>query len=314
MIIDDCLQWAHQTLIHMGFQLGSEPQLIRGVPWSTVTRLETADEYIYLKYMDPAFSIEPALVKFLRSKVTQNVPEVMAWNKDLSCFLMIDAGQPLRAILKENFREEPFLRALELCADIQIKCIPHVSTLLGLGVNDWRLKQVPSLFEKFVNREDLLLEDGLTKDELSVLQQLFPAMTQLCESLLAFNIPETIEHCDFHDNNILVKDDQLTINDWGDACISHPFFSCVSMLESAKRNHGISDSFYATARDHYLSHWRNYGYLDQLQQAFDIAKTIRYFLFALSFSRIKYCPGIESYPEFNGYIAGAMRDMMRAIR
>lgn len=313
MSIDDFLHWAKQAMTDMGYQLTADPLLIRAVPWSRIDCFETSKGPIYLKYMDPAFSIEPALLEFLRSEVTQNVPEILGWNKACSCFLMTDAGEPLRPILKEDFQQELFLRALALCADIQIKCIPHVNKLLDLGVNDWRLKQVSPLFEKFINRVDLLIEDGLTRDELNALQHLPPAMTQLCENLNALNIPETIEHCDFHDNNILVKGEQLTINDWGDVCISHPFFSCVSMLESAKRNHGISDLFCTKARDHYLSHWLDYGDLEPLRQAFDIAKTIRYFLFALSFSRIKDCPGVENYPQFNGYIADAMRDLMRRL-
>lgn len=305
-----CLVWAKNTLVSLGYDIQDEPRIVREVPWSCVYSLSTSKGRIFLKYMDPEFGFEATLLKYLYDHVTQNVTGVIASNERISCFLMKDAGEPLRPLLKAGFNQDIFSRALTLCADIQITCIPHVEKLIALGVNDWRLDRIPTLYETFLTQKDLLLADGLIESEIEYLNKLTPTMGSLCKKLKTLGIPETIEHCDFHDNNVLIKDSSLTINDWGDACISHPFFSCVSALESAKRNHKLGEEELEHARHKYLERWNDFGTEDGLLQAFALARAIRYFMFALSFSRIKTCPEIDKFPEFNGYIAEAMRDFI----
>lgn len=307
----DVQSWAKNTLLSLGHDLQDEPQIVREVPWSCVYSLRTSKSRVFLKYMDPEFGIEATLLKYLHDNVTQNCTDVMASNEQMSCFLMKDAGEPLRPLLKSGFNQDLFSRALTLCADIQIACIPHVEKLISLGVNDWRLDNIPGLYQTFLTQKDLLLADGLKESEVESLNKLTPTMGSLCKKFKSFGIPETIEHCDFHDNNILINGDSLTINDWGDACISHPFFSCVSALESAKRNHKLRDEELEHARHKYLERWNDFGTEDGLLQAFALARAIRYFMFALSFSRIKTCPEIDKFPEFNGYIAEAMRDFIK---
>lgn len=311
--IIDVQSWAKKTLTSLGYEIQDEPQIIRGVPWSCVHCFSTSKGRVFLKHMDAEFALEPVVLKYLHDNVTQNVTSVIASNEQLLCFLMKDSGEPLRPILKTGFRQELFSRALMLCADIQIACIPHVKKLIALGVNDWRLDKIPDLYHEFLNQKEMLKADGLTESEIKTLHHLIPTMRSLCQALKAYNIPESIEHCDFHDNNVLIKGDTLTINDWGDACISHPFFSCVSALESAKRNHNLQeDDLYANILSTYLDQWQSYGSKNELLEALALARKIRYFMFALNFSRVKSCPGIEKYPEFRGYIAGALRDFINA--
>lgn len=311
---NDIQRWSEETLSSLQYDIQGDSRIVREVPWSQVYCFSTSKGRVFLKYMDSEFAFEPVLLKYLRDNVTQNVTDVIASNEQLSCFLMRDAGEPLRPILKAEFNQEPFSRALTLCADIQISCIQHVEQLISLGINDWRLDKIPRFFEAFLTQKEMLLTDGLLESEIETLQQLAPTMTSISEKLSSFGIPETIEHCDFHDNNILIKDSVMTINDWGDACISHPFFSCVSALESAKRNHKVRDEELEPALRKYLEKWKSYGTQADLHEAFKLARTIRYFTFALSFSRIKSCPGIDRYPQFNGYIAEALRDIIKSAK
>jgi aminoglycoside/choline kinase family phosphotransferase len=226
---------------------------------------------------------------------------------------MKDAGTPLRNSSKVKFNPELLIKAINLYANIQIASIDYTHHLISLGVNDWRLKNIPLLYDIFIQNEGLLLEDGLQPAEIKKLRELMSKLIILCEELSKYTIPETIEHGDFHDNNILIEDTQITINDWGDASISHPFFSCVSVLDSAKRNHGLqeTDSRYKACQQVYLDKWRQYGENSQLREAFHLAKKIKHFTFALSFSRVKICPGIEMFPEYNGYIAASMRKFIK---
>jgi hypothetical protein len=60
----------------------------------------------------------------------------------------------------------------------------------------------------------------------------------LCDKLAAYGVPETIQHDDLHDGQVFVRhragDDVPESNvvmDWGDACVSHPFFTLSVTLE-----------------------------------------------------------------------------------
>ena len=43
--------------------------------------------------------------------------------------------------------------------------------------------------------------------------------------------PETIQHDDLHDGQVFVQDGRYLLLDWGDACVSHPFFTLAVTLD-----------------------------------------------------------------------------------
>jgi hypothetical protein len=47
------------------------------------------------------------------------------------------------------------------------------------------------------------------------------------------------------------------INDWGDAVITHPFFSLAGFLDSAARNHGLGGGspIYESIKSAYFAIW-----------------------------------------------------------
>jgi hypothetical protein len=136
------IQWAEDYLNANGYKILFEPQIIRDMPWSCVIKCDTSKGRIFLKLMTKYFSVEPKILSFLSAQITQKVPNIIAFNEDLSCFLMEDAGIPLRPILKESFNDRLYCKILEIYADIQMKTIPYVDELLLIGVNDWRLKNL----------------------------------------------------------------------------------------------------------------------------------------------------------------------------
>ena len=266
--------------------------------------------------MAATFAIEPKILQFIHENFSTAVTEMIVMNEQLSCFLMKDAGQVLRDIQKQNFQTQLFCNALKTHAQIQVASVPFVESFILMSVNDWRLKKLPDLYGDFVAREHLLEAAGLNKYEIEMLQNFSPQMQILCEQLSAYDIPETIEHNDFHDNNILIQDDRITINDWGDACISHPFLSLATALNSAKRNHNFkkTDSRYLQAQNAYLEIWLDYGTVDELRKAFLIAEKLNYFQFSLSFSRIRSCISVEEFSLYSGYMAEALRDFLHTVQ
>lgn len=303
------IDWAIQTLNNLDYVVLGEPEMVRSMPWSQVARFYTKSGVVYLKTLAEPFSQEAKLLKFLNSIGIDFIPKVIAVNTDERCFLMEEAGETLRNRLKVNYDHAFPSQALNVYANLQIKCIPYVHQLLNMGIYDWRLEKLPKLYMNFLCQEAMLKQDGLSEQELQNLKNFYPNFVILCEKLASFNIPETLEHGDFQDNNILIKHNKIILHDFGDATITHPFFSLASFLYSATRHHDIHENghIYTLFFNSYMQPWQNFISPQELLEAFNLAKQIGRFVFALSFARIKSCEGIEAFPEYNGYITEALK-------
>jgi hypothetical protein len=110
---------------------------------------------------------------------------------------------------------------LGLCAAVQLDLTDSVDTMLGLGVPDLRLATLPEKYERFVT--------GL--DAEPRFRRATGYVAELSEALAGYGIDETIQHDDLHDGQVFVKDGRHLLMDWGDACISHPFFTLSVTLE-----------------------------------------------------------------------------------
>jgi hypothetical protein len=308
-------EWVEHELSAKGYAIDGPPETIRAMPWSKVTRFTTSSGFIFLKEMAPVFSLEPTLIQTLRQWDGDHLPAIIAINNHLDCFLMKDAGIPLRDHQKGEFQLEFMCKILDVYAKMQLKSAQHIDTLLAIGVPDWCATQLPKFYSQLMTQEDVLKADGLIDLEVKELQGLQGTVTNLCHLLDAHKIPNTVETMDFQDNNILIKDNHLTIADWGDAVISHPFFSLAACLNSAQRNHKLqaTEERYKQLQHAYLDNWLEFGSKDELVEAFQLAKTLRTIQVALSFSRAKKGMSLESDHDFKGYMANALRDFMKAV-
>ena len=314
-MINHQIEWAKSYLQAQGYHISAEAKIIRSMPWSQVAYFNTSQGRVYLKCTAEVFANEPRVLGFLLEHGVLNLPQLITANQEQRCFLMQDAGNPMRNSLKTHFDVMLAAKALKIYAAIQISCIEQVNALIGIGVQDWRLSYLPSLYDDFIGNQDLLLADGLSAAEITTLQKLAHKFQALCTTLSKFGIPETLESGDFHDNNILLRGNHITINDFGDATITHPFFSLASFLNSANRHHALSkgDPRYVNLLTSYLREWTAYGTEQALLDAFHLAQIVRHFVFALSFTRIQSCPGIEQFPEYDSYIADSLRNLMNGI-
>jgi hypothetical protein len=142
--------------------------------------------------------------------------------------LMADAGERLREIVERERSLARWLDILPLYADVQLDLAPRADELVALGVPDMRLSVLPTKFEAFVQGLSARLGDEAFEARL---REKLPWVRESCEELASYGIPETIQHDDFHDGQVFVKDGRYLLMDWGDACISHPFFTLSVTLE-----------------------------------------------------------------------------------
>ncbi|WP_158618892.1 phosphotransferase [Legionella qingyii] len=311
---DSALLWAQNHLNQQGYSIQGSSKLIQNTSWAKVYQLATTRGYLYLKQIPESFAIEPNLLLYLRSFFPALVPEVLAHNPNLRCFLMSDRGTPLKKQLAINFQVDLAREALKSCAEIQMGLISQIDSLLALGVPDWRLPNLPELYFKLLDDTEFLIHDGFTSNERQHLISLHPRFAGLCQQLGQYSIPETIEHSDFHENNILCQAQHLTIIDWGESVLSHPFFSLISFLVNMMRAHQMNDQnkTYRQLRDSYLGYWHAFESQERLLNAFALAKRLSPIKYCLSFYRLTQCPGWQAGKRHQGRIAHVLRTFLQS--
>lgn len=158
----------------------------------------------------------------------------------------------------------------------------HADAILALGVPDHRLAALPALYSQLLADTPSLMidqEKGLTSAEFEQLQNLKPRFEQICADLAAYGIPESINHGDFHDGNILLKNGCITFFDWGDADVTHPFVSLRTWFVSMEIALNLDDWAPPTAEmsrllEKYLEAWQAYGEKEALASAYRLSRPV----------------------------------------
>lgn len=195
-------------------------------PWSTVMRVPTERGDVYFKANTAELRHEAAIVTLLAQQRPDCIPELLAADLERGWMLMADAGIRLRQVIERERDLRRWLDVLPLYAGVQVDVATHADQLIGLGAPDLRLATLPARYEQLL--DDL---DGLPSEERRNLRGLVPQVSEQCDELAAYGVSETIQHDDFHDGQVFVRDGRYLLLDWGDACVSHPFFSLAVTLE-----------------------------------------------------------------------------------
>src|SRR3990167_11120626 len=145
----EIINWSRDALLSRGYVLkDSLPENIQKTPWSYVVRFATSEGYIYLKQMPALLALEPTVIQILHDQFHTAVPKIIAHNAKLNCFLMKDAGRPLRETLKNKFDVALLCKAIDQFTAMQLDVADHINIFINIGVPDWRLDKLPNLFVK----------------------------------------------------------------------------------------------------------------------------------------------------------------------
>ena len=287
----EIIQWGINTLLSHGYTLKNDsPENIQNTPWSYVIRFLTSDGYIYLKHTPELLGLEANIIQILRNQFHVSVPELIAHNDKLNCFLMKDAGISLREVLKKNFDTVLFRKAIEQFTSMQLTVAEHVDIFLDIGVPDWRLDKLPNLYMQLLSQKEMLISDGLTEKEIGELKRLLPRVSSLCKKLSNYAIKQSIVQPDFNDNNTLIANNShnITMIDLGEITISHPFFSLLNFLQQAKKHHGLTDKddTYLQLMNACFKNYMDFESKENLLDALEIAKIIWFIYGALASERL----------------------------
>ncbi len=218
--------WIGEQLGRIGLEPSGAFDQVHERPWSTVIRVPTEVGTVFFKAVAPPLRHEAALTELLGSRRPDCIPPLLAVDCERGWMLMEDGGQTLRDLIAAERSLGRWVDVLPLYASVQIDLIGDVTALLAFGVPDLRLEVLPARIEAML---DEIVE--LPDDERLRLAGWLPWVREACEELSAAGIPETIQHDDLHDAQVFVRDDRYLLLDWGDACVSHPFFSLSVTLD-----------------------------------------------------------------------------------
>lgn len=286
-------------------------------PWSTVLRVPTTEGDTYFKAVSPADSHEPALHQVLARLRPDLTPKLLAVDTGRGWMLMRGADRSLREIVRSTRDMSHWLPVLPLYAEMQMEVAEHAPELLALGLPDRRLSVLPGLYETLLADIDVLridLPQGLTSEQYRRLIELSPRVVEMCGQLADHRIAETLNHGDFHDGNVFVCGGRYVFLDWGDGCVSHPFYSLRTVLVSAEISLGLEENApeLGPLRDAYLEPWTRYEPRKDLLEALDLASRLASINGALTWHRLVSRLEGDTREEYAGPVPALLQEFLDA--
>lgn len=228
---EDCEAWIDARLAEHGRTRSAALEIVKIRPWSAVFRVFTDAGNAYFKALCAVALHEPALVSHLAQRWPEQLPRVLGADPARGWLLTADGGPTLHATsgLRSALH---WPRALAQYAELQRETT-QVEEWLRLGVPDRRLERLPELAAALAADEATWCADGPAcppASELAALRARLAWIHPACEELRALEVPAALHHGDLHDGNLFVTARGYCIFDWGDAGVTHPFFSMLVSL------------------------------------------------------------------------------------
>lgn len=314
----EILEWAAGYLISKGYTLQRPPELVLETPWSTVFHFSTTQGSFYLKQTPVPIFIEAKIIQLLSNQFHAAVPKLFAINENLCCFLMQDGGKNLRQYLKAQFQPELLSQAILQAGAMQRSTENNLDAFFALNIPDWRLAELPGLYEHLLNQTDFLKADGVTDQELKVLQGLTSKLSEQCTLLSQYHIPETFVQNDFHTNNILFDPatQKITFIDLGESVITHPFFSLHTFLQQAITHHNIkeTDALYLQLQDTFFKSWLDISTKTKLSEVFKLTQKIWPIYLALGAYRLMTSVDLQAFKMYYANKPGRIAECLRRYK
>jgi hypothetical protein len=278
-------EWIHRRVEALGTAVTGPIEQPHVRPWATAMRVPTDAGPVWFKANAPVLAHEAAVVSVIAGRRPDCVPELLAADLERGWMLMGDGGLRLREIVERERSLRRWLEVLPRYAQLQIDLAGHADELVGVGAPDRRLADLASQYER-------LLEDGvegLPQGDLRRLRGLTARVREMCDQLAGYGLPETIQHDDLHDGQVFVRDGRYLFFDWGDACVSHAFFTMAVTLEGVL-SWGLDDvegsEDVAPYRDAYLEPFGRYATRPELEAAHTVALRLGWLCRALNVHRL----------------------------
>lgn len=232
------LDWATAVLAQRGLALRARAQQIKTWNLSSVWRLPLREGHAWLKVVPAFFAHEGALIAALARH--GGVPQVLGYERGRTLLAELPGSDGFHATLDER------RRMIELLVRLVSASRPELPELLALGLPDYRSAPLSEASARSVARHaaELSVEDQHT---LACFLRELPARWARLSSC---GLADGLVHGDFHSGNMRVAGAELTLLDWGDAGIGHPFLDYAAFLER------VPEEQRGPLREHFQATWR----------------------------------------------------------
>ncbi|MGH8823107.1 MAG: phosphotransferase family protein [Jiangellaceae bacterium] len=266
--------------------------LVRERPWGRIYRYGE----LWFKINCGGTTYEPALLDLVKGRSL--APVVVATEPSRGWSLLNDAGRSMREIGgSDDEVVERWVEVLPRYARLQRSFVGTAEAALAAGVPD---HSSPSLLAGLRR----LAPSSSRAAELLALD-----LSPLGATLDASGIPATVEHGDLHDGNVFVDPGgRVSVIDWGDAAIGHPFMSlqAVQWLAMA-RDWPPDDVRLDAVRDAYLVEW---GDPRALRPVADAALRLACVARALSWSRALRDASAEVHAHWDNPVTTSLEELL----
>ena len=273
----DARAWVEAHLAERGQEIAGELEQPHVQWWSTAIRVPATDGVYWFKASGAAGGFEARLTELLARLFPDRTAELVALDGERRWMLTRDAGTKLRDLIGGRDDLTQFEQLLPRYGELQLALAERVDELLSLGVPDLRLATLPGLLRRAVTDPEVPLlvgADALTASERDALDDGIAAFDEICARLAAYGFPETLQHDDFHEGNIFVRNGSHVFFDWGDACVSHPFHTLAVTLRALAWRYELEPGGpeVTRLRDAYLEPWTELRPRADVRAAADLAR------------------------------------------
>ncbi|CZG38532.1 Uncharacterised protein [Legionella pneumophila] len=289
-------------------------------PWSTVIKVELGLNCYYLKQTPSDLFIEPDVINFIQMKIPNApVPEILSINGGLDCFIMNSCGDiSLRTKFNGSIDAELLIRGIKAFIKIQRSCENFIEEAITIGLPDWRIHRYPELYVELLERENLLLEEGLNQDEINKLIELVPTIESICNWFSRYKIKDTLVNCDFNENNMIINEatKKISIVDWGESVISHPFFTLAGHLRNTARRYklDLNGPILTSIKQTCLCYWSDVANANEIHEIYQNIERLFPIYHALAIYRLQAATNNKSKQMQNFFISKSLRNLLNNER
>lgn len=311
------IEWGSAYLFSKGYNLEHPPAIFVETPWSSVIRFSTSSGDFYLKQTPADLFVETKVIKAIQKNMPDSpTPTILNENLALHCFLMNSCGDySLRTKFNGLIQSNLLIQGLHSYINILRSFEKNIESLQAIGVPDWRLEHLPTLYLELLENKALLSEEGLSLDELDKLMELVPTIKSICVYLSSQGIKETLVNGDFNENNLILdeKTQHITIIDWGESVITHPFFTIAAHLRSIARRYqlALDGQFLEKIKQQCLACWSDLANRNELNIIYQQMLKLEPLFASLAIYRLQAATKNKSKEKQNWFISRFLRMLIQ---
>jgi hypothetical protein len=253
--------WIKETMSKNNLDLIDLSEQVKAGELSLVQKIQTKQGNFFFKQSSGTSQFEGKLAQLLYTNFPNKTVEVIAAHPTEPWYIMNHLkGTPLRQINNKKIWQ----KSLQEYAEFQVQLANQVKSLFETGIPNRQMNVLKNEIETHLNAMCLT---GLNKEEMAKILGMKSKIINLCDRLDGV-VPSSLDHGDLHSANIQWVNNQAVFFDWGDAAVSHPFFSArifwnslYGLIESDSLWNGMVKEF----RPYYLEPWTAFAPVSELE-------------------------------------------------